>query len=161
MLRIHLFGLCFYSLVAIGSSGSIGDGDPPEAKSAMPRGHDLTKIDAMPREAPRCSVSPQDQWGVASWYGPHFQGRRTASGRRFNMRELTAAHRTLPLGSEVRVTNLENGRSVEVKISDRGPYFGGRIIDLSKAAALRLGITRRDGVALVRLEPVTAIAAYD
>jgi len=77
------------------------------------------------------------------------------------MRELTAAHRTLPLGSEVRVTNLENGRSVEVKISDRGPYFGGRIIDLSKAAALRLGITRRDGVALVRLEPVTAIAAYD
>jgi rare lipoprotein A len=91
------------------------------------------------------------QTGVASWYGPGFHGKRTASGERFDQNDLTAAHRQLPLGAEVKVTNLENGRSITVAINDRGPYVGGRVIDLSKAAAQRLGIVE-DGLAKVRLE---------
>lgn len=95
------------------------------------------------------------QIGLASWYGPHFQRKRTADGERFDMNALTAAHRTLPFNSYVRVTNLENGRSVIVRINDRGPFVGDRIIDLSARAAGDLGI-RRNGVARVRIERVTA-----
>lgn len=91
------------------------------------------------------------QVGIASWYGPGFHGRTTASGETFNQNKLTAAHRRLPLGAEVKVTNLENGRSVTVEINDRGPYIDGRIIDLSKAAARRIGIVE-DGIAKVRVE---------
>jgi rare lipoprotein A len=91
------------------------------------------------------------QVGLASWYGPGFHGKRTASGERFDQNELTAAHRQLPLGTEVRVTNLENGRSIVVAVNDRGPDTKGRVIDLSKAAARRLGIIA-DGLAKVRLE---------
>lgn len=91
------------------------------------------------------------QVGMASWYGPGFHGRKTASGERFDQNELTAAHRKLPMGSEVRVTNLENGRSITVEINDRGPYKKGRVLDLSKAAAKKLGMVE-DGVAKVRIE---------
>ena len=89
--------------------------------------------------------------GLASWYGPHHHGRPTASGQLFDMNALTAAHRTLPLGTRVRVTNVENGRSVVVRITDRGPYVGERVIDVSQAAADALGMLER-GVAPVRLE---------
>jgi rare lipoprotein A len=89
--------------------------------------------------------------GIASYYGRRFHGRRTASGERFNMRALTAAHPTLPFGSQVRVTNPSNGRSVTVRINDRGPFAKNRIIDLSRAAAERLGLVRR-GHARVELE---------
>lgn len=88
-------------------------------------------------------IEPQEDEigsGVASWYGPHFAGRPTASGERFNPDELTAAHRTLPFGSMVRVTNEDNGRSVVVRINDRGPFTAGRVIDLSEAAARRIGL---------------------
>ena len=88
--------------------------------------------------------------GKASWYGPGFAGRKTANGERFNPRALTAAHRTLPFGTKVRVTNLANGKSVVVRINDRGPYAGGRIIDLSKAAAGRIGMLKQ-GVARVEV----------
>ena len=77
--------------------------------------------------------------GIASWYGGDFHGRQTASGARYDQFKLTAAHRLLPLGSVVRVTNAENGRAVEVVINDRGPFIKGRIIDLSYAAAEQLG----------------------
>jgi rare lipoprotein A len=80
-----------------------------------------------------------EQKGKASWYRPGFQGKETASGETYNQNELTAAHRTLPLGTEVEVTNLKNGKSVEVEINDRGPYVGNRVIDLSRAAARRSG----------------------
>lgn len=89
--------------------------------------------------------------GRASWYGPGFHGRRTASGERFNAGAYTAAHRSLPFGTKVRVTNLRNGRSVVVRINDRGPYAGGRVIDLSKAAAQAIGMIR-SGTAPVRME---------
>ncbi|HZB91474.1 MAG TPA: septal ring lytic transglycosylase RlpA family protein [Stellaceae bacterium] len=86
--------------------------------------------------------------GVASWYGPGFQGRRTASGARFNMKALTAASRRLPLDHWAKVTDLKTGRSAWVWVNDRGPYVPGRIIDLSKAAATHLGY-RRQGLAEV------------
>ena len=89
--------------------------------------------------------------GMASWYGPHFRGRRTASGARFNPNALTAAHRTLPFGTKVKVTNLENGNSVKVVINDRGPFVAQRIIDLSHAAARKLGMLGT-GVARVQLK---------
>ncbi|MBV9386870.1 MAG: septal ring lytic transglycosylase RlpA family protein [Chroococcidiopsidaceae cyanobacterium CP_BM_ER_R8_30] len=89
--------------------------------------------------------------GWASWYGPEFQGNLSASGEVFNQNALTAAHRTLPFGTEVRVTNMNNGRSVVVRINDRGPYIQGRIIDLSTAAARVLGLMET-GVAPVRLD---------
>ncbi len=88
--------------------------------------------------------------GIASWYGPRFHGRRTASGEVFDMHRLTAAHPWLPFGTVVRVTNLENGLSVVVRINDRGPFVKGRIIDLSYAAAKRLRMLRQN--ARVRVE---------
>ena len=89
--------------------------------------------------------------GAASWYGHKFHSRQTANGEVFNMYAMTAAHRVLPMPSVVRVTNLDNGRSVVVRINDRGPYARGRIIDLSLAAAEKIGF-RRQGVARVRVE---------
>lgn len=91
-----------------------------------------------------------DQTGVASWYGDDFHGRPTANGEIFNMREMTAAHTTLPLPSLVEVTNLENGRQAVVRVNDRGPFAKNRIIDLSRAAARRLGFEKQ-GLAKVRV----------
>jgi rare lipoprotein A len=88
--------------------------------------------------------------GLASWYGGKFHGRTTASGEVYDMYALTAAHKTLPFGTVVEVTNLENGRSLRVRINDRGPFVDGRIIDLSYAAAKRLDMVR-DGVVRVKL----------
>ena len=81
--------------------------------------------------------------GVASYYADKFNGRRTASGESFSNTALTAAHRSLPFGSKVRVTNPANGKSVVVRINDRGPFHGGRVIDLSRSAASQLGIVQR------------------
>jgi rare lipoprotein A len=103
-----------------------------------------------PRAQPETQAAFR-QVGVASWYGPGFHGRPTASGEIFDQNGLTAAHRKLPLGSEVKVTNLGNGRSILVESNDRGPYINGRVIDLSKAAARRLGIVE-EGLAEVRIE---------
>lgn len=93
--------------------------------------------------------------GTASWYGKKFHGRRTANGEIYDMHLLTAAHKTLQFHTLVRVTRLDTGRTVMVRINDRGPFVEGRIIDLSFAAARRLGMTE-DGTAAVRLEPVSA-----
>jgi len=92
-----------------------------------------------------------EQVGTASWYGPGFHGKKTANGEIYNQNKLTAAHRTLPLGTEVEVTNVTNGKAVEVKINDRGPYVGGRVIDLSRAAAIELGM-KEQGLATVKIE---------
>ena len=89
--------------------------------------------------------------GQASWYGPGFYGNRTASGEVLRPGTYTAAHRSLPFGTRVRVTNLNNGRSAVVRINDRGPFTGGRIIDLAHGAATDLGVTS-SGLATVRLE---------
>lgn len=99
--------------------------------------------------------------GIASWYGPNFHGKSTANGETFDQNELTAAHKTLPLPSIVRVTNLENGKSLIVRVNDRGPYAHGRIIDLSKRSAELLGF-KNQGTAKVRvqvLEPESKLVA--
>ena len=91
-----------------------------------------------------------DETGIASWYGPNFHGKKTANGEKYDMNALTAAHRTLPLPSIVRVTNLENGRSIIVRVNDRGPFAKGRIIDLSRKAADSLDMISK-GTARVRV----------
>jgi rare lipoprotein A len=103
---------------------------------------------------PRASRSEEPgQRGKASYYGASLQGHKTANGERFDLHALTAAHRTLPFGTRVRVTNLANGRQVVVRINDRGPYAHGRIIDLSEEAARRLDCLA-EGVVDVRIERV-------
>ena len=119
----------------------------------------LTMANIVPRPQPQTRANPtvamrstgQLQRGIASWYGPGFHGRRSASGERFNQNAMTAAHRTLPFGTQVRVTNLRTGATVVVRINDRGPFTRGRVIDLSRAAAGAIGMIG-SGVAPVEVE---------
>ena len=97
------------------------------------------------------TLSAYEQEGLASWYGGKFQGRQTANGEIFDTNKFTAAHKTLAFGTVVKVTNLENGESTVVRINDRGPFIPGRIIDLSRAAAVAIGLAGK-GVAKVRVE---------
>ena len=113
----------------------------------------LVETAELPASAPE-AIAPASRSlgnGTASYYGRKFHGRRTASGEIFDMGAMTAAHRTLPFGSLVRVTNPANGRSVTVRINDRGPFSRGRVIDVSRAAAEELGLITR-GHATVALE---------
>jgi rare lipoprotein A len=98
--------------------------------------------------------------GVASWYGLKFHGRKTSNGERFSVYGPTAAHKTLPIPSYVRVTNLENGKSMTLRVNDRGPFHGDRLIDLSYGAALKLGYAEQ-GTARVRVEAITVTGADD
>jgi len=115
------------------------------------------------RPGAKVPATPSDrarvQMGTASWYGDVHQGKKTASGEVYDMAKLTAAHRTLPLGTRVRVTNVANGRSVVVRINDRGPFVDDRIIDVSRAAARALGAIGA-GLFTVRVE-VLADAATE
>lgn len=108
----------------------------------------------IPAKAKKRSFFHRTSFGIASWYGAVLNGHHTASGEIFDMNKLTACHRTLPFGTMVRVTDTRNGKSVVVKINDRGVLFKERVIDLSRAAADRLGI-RKLGVAPVKLEVLT------
>lgn len=108
------------TLVVLAACATPRAGKPPEAATSPPR-------------------IGWEETGQASWYGHPYHGRRTASGEIYDMRQLTAAHRTLPLGTRALITHLGNGRTVEVRINDRGPFVWGRIVDLSRAAAERLG----------------------
>jgi rare lipoprotein A len=133
--------------------------------------------DALPREEPRArsgnppfyevsgqryvvlaSATGYVEQGVASWYGPDFHGKRTATGETYDMDAMTGAHPTLPLPAWVRVTNLQNGRSVVVRLNDRGPFARNRIIDLSRKAALELDMVRA-GTALVEVRSLVVGAA--
>jgi rare lipoprotein A len=125
------------------------------ADSATAVMHDVTPAEIVTTvPAPRATVLTRIKSGFASWYGEVLQGHRTASGRIFDKNELTAAHRTLPFGSKVKVTDLRNKRSVIVTITDRGVLFPDRVIDLSLAAARQLNMVRM-GVDPVRLELVS------
>lgn len=99
-------------------------------------------------------AGPYYEVGIASWYGPGFQGNYTANGEIYDMNSISAAHKTLPFGTVVRVVDLETGRSVIVRINDRGPFVEGRIIDLSKKAAEKLGIVDK-GITRVGLRIIT------
>ena len=102
---------------------------------------------------PTKKIEQFSQTGKASWYGPGFHGKKTSSGERFDMNTLSAAHRTLPIPSYARVTNLSNGKSIVVRINDRGPFHGNRVMDLSKAAAKELGFIHT-GTANVKVEQI-------
>ena len=111
------------------------------AAQEAPETPEQLAIDEPAIESPaRASATSVLEEGAASWYGLAFHGRRTASGERFDMKAFTAAHPSLPFGTRVLVKNPANGRSVTVRINDRGPHTGGRIIDLSHAAAQALGV---------------------
>ncbi len=105
------------------------------------------------RYTPLTKVSSFSQTGKASWYGNQFHGRKTASGERYDMNALTAAHRTLPIPSYARVTNTKNGKSVIVRVNDRGPFHGSRVMDVSKAAAQKLGFISQ-GTTHIKIEQV-------
>jgi rare lipoprotein A len=111
----------------------------------------LTEIEGRPEQAIEVGLVASTHTGMASWYGPGFHGRRSASGEVFNQHAFTAAHRTLPFGTQVRVTNVHTGQQVVVRINDRGPFGHGRIIDLSAGAAAEIGL-RRMGIGRVQLE---------
>ncbi len=133
-----------------------GKGSPVYSKSGpIPKGggrHHVGKPYTVAGRTFYPTANPEPvQVGVASWYGPRFHRRRTANGEWFDMNYLSAAHPTMPLPSYARVTNLENGRTVIVRVNDRGPFVGTRIMDLSRAAAERLGYLRQ-GKARVRVE---------
>ena len=115
----------------------------PETQEASPPA-------ALPTPAPSTII----ETGLASWYGAKHHGKRTASGEIFDQKKFTAAHRTLPWGSIVKVTNLDNGKSVKVRINDRGPFKKGRVIDLSRAAARALGMVE-SGVSPVQMELIS------
>lgn len=112
------------------------------APGAASRAADVTAVD-----------QPAPEIGIASWYGARHQGKPTASGAPFDMHKLTAAHKLLPLDTRVRVTNLRNGRTVEVTVTDRGPYAGDRVIDLSARAAEALDLKKR-GIGRVKIEVI-------
>lgn len=125
-------------------------------KAKLPRGGGHKKTGKPYRVSGRTyyplpSATGYDRTGIASWYGRKFHGRKTANGERYDMYALSAAHTVLPLPTLVRVTNLENGRQVVVRVNDRGPYVKGRLIDLSYAAALQLGYAKK-GTARVRVQ---------
>jgi rare lipoprotein A len=115
----------------------------------LPQPEAVTSVSAKPARAG--TAAPAVVRGVAAWYGEKFHGHATASGESFDMHALTAAHRTLPFGTRVRVRHPCNGRSVVVRINDRGPFTPKRIIDLSRAAARELGLARK-GQCKIELE---------
>jgi rare lipoprotein A len=112
----------------------------------------LSACSWVPKGTSQLDVGIEDR-GVASWYGESFHGKQAANGELFDMEAMTAAHRTLPLGSVVRVVNLANGKHLRVRITDRGPYVNNRILDLSRGAATRLGMMQ-EGLSVVRLQVV-------
>lgn len=172
-LRLLACALLAALLAACGTSGKRAGGYyqddgpgsdiPPGIESipdAVPRIEPLARANARPynvmgrRYVPISDSRPFRQEGVASWYGRKFHGQRTANGERYDMYAMSAAHPTLPLPSYARVTRLDNGKTVVVRINDRGPFLHSRIIDLSYAAAAKLGYVN-SGSARVRVEAIT------
>jgi len=139
--------------------GSASSKDLSKIPDATPRAEPLRPHNNQPYRAlgktytPNTRVEPFRQRGVASWYGRRFHGQPTASGEKYNMYAMTAAHPTLPIPSYARVTSLENGRSVVVRINDRGPFLHGRVMDLSYVAAWKLGYINK-GSAKVEIEQI-------
>jgi rare lipoprotein A (peptidoglycan hydrolase) len=141
LLLLILPFLPFFSSKSISKEGvpnSVGSATAAENQTSVKEGR---------------ALKVRTQIGIASWYGAHWHGKKTASGDHFNMYDHTAAHKSLPLGTIAKVTNLENGKETIVKINDRGPYKKGRIIDLSHAAAKSIGMLK-DGTAKVKVEVI-------
>jgi rare lipoprotein A len=147
---LFLGGCAETTLVSYAAKEWIRGSDPLDQKGTYKVGnpYQIEGVWYYPAEDP-----DYGETGIASWYGKPFHGRRTANGAIYDMNALTAAHRTLPMPFQVRVTNLDNGRSLVLIVNDRGPYARGRIIDVSRRAAQLLGFQKK-GTALVRVEAV-------
>jgi len=139
-----------------------GDKPPPNLDAiadAVPRSEPLHRVANLPYErfgrryTPLTSLQPYRERGIASWYGRRYHGNKTSIGETYDMYAMTAAHPTLPLPSYARVTSVASGRSVVVRLNDRGPFLHGRVIDLSYAAAHRLGIVQA-GSGMVEVESI-------
>lgn len=173
-LRVALVVIAM-TLAACGQKPTRPDGPPPDVDRAPAIPRDVANVpDAVPKPEPRSqygnrspytvlgktySVLPSSagyrERGIASWYGEKFHGRLTSNREPYDMYQMTAAHKTLPLPTYARVTSLDNGRSVVLRINDRGPFHDNRLIDLSYAAAVKLGIQQR-GTGLVEIEALDA-----
>ncbi|WP_442968337.1 septal ring lytic transglycosylase RlpA family protein [Pseudorhodoferax sp.] len=167
MSRLHPGGWPLLLLLALAGCSTVqrdGPGTPPPGLERLPDA--LPRVEPLRvggpnkpyevlgrRYTPAATDIPWREAGLASWYGAKFHGRPTANGERYDMYAMTAAHKTLPLPSYARVRNPANGREVVVRVNDRGPFVDGRVIDLSYAAALRLGLLA--GVAPVEVERLT------
>lgn len=119
-------------------------------------GRTVSKAPVVPQADPvsfNATELLHEEEGYASWYGPGFYGRKTASGQRFTKHKLTCAHRKLPFGTLLQITNLKNGKSIEVTVNDRGPFIKGRVVDLSYAAAKEIGLIKA-GAAPVKLKQI-------
>ena len=150
MTRFTLAMLCGLAMVASGcATGGRTARATPTPERPPPPAVVTPTPDAPP--GPAAPTKLATQTGMGSWYGRAHHGQKTASGERYDMRDLTGAHKSLPLGTRVRVTNVANGRSIVVRINDRGPFVDGRIIDVSHAAARALGALGA-GVFTARLE---------
>jgi rare lipoprotein A len=139
------------SVASLGAGAASGPSSLEAAKVTQPPVIETGRHKTRKTQKPNSPKSKAYQVGTASWYGEQFQGKQTASGEPFDMRDFTAAHPRLPLGTFVKVTNLRNGKAVVVRINDRGPVVDGRIIDLSYNAARALGFKER-GLQTVRLD---------
>ena len=137
-------------LLSVASLGA-GAASGPSLEAAKVTKTQVTARSTSGHTTKKAKKAPAYQVGTASWYGEYFQGKQTASGEPYDMRDFTAAHPTLPLGTFVKVTNLRNGKAVVVRINDRGPVVDGRIIDLSYNSARALGFEQR-GLQRVRLD---------
>ena len=152
IIEIVFFSLLAQSCTAISGLAEKSDQLSSEVTSTG-AGVQRVSVESEGRKTSFKPVAKHALNGTASWYGPRFHGKKTASGEIYDQNKLTAAHKTVPLGSKARVTNLENGNTVEVEINDRGPFVEGRIIDLSRAAAGVLGFIE-SGTAPVQVELV-------
>jgi rare lipoprotein A len=155
---VGVFVLWLYSSIAVSADNTVSKAETVAEKvekkaeqAEKAEGKDNLVEDEVTVKSDGKGEPVVEQKGEASWYGKGFHGKKTASGEKFNQNDHTAAHPTLPLGTEAKVTNLETGKSVEVEINDRGPYVKGRDIDLSKEAAGEIGI-HKDGAAPVKIE---------
>ncbi len=145
--RVARFNLCLLLVAAMGlngcatrSGGSTPGSSVPRAPSVLPDGYVKSYVVFGKRYYVLGSAEGYEEKGTASWYGPNFNGRKTANGETYDMHGVTAAHKSLPLGTWVRVTNLSNQRTLDMRINDRGPFVNNRIIDLSMGAAKKLGV---------------------
>lgn len=143
--QLMMLGIIALALLAVGLASALWSREPQRDMVRLGKGG--VSVEAM---APEATSAREIGGGAASYYGNELAGNPTASGENFDPNKLTAAHRTLPLGSRVRVTNPDNGESVVVRINDRGPFHGNRVIDLSLAAAREIGLLR-SGVGQVRM----------
>lgn len=142
--KVFLILVAIFAVCSCSSSVRFAPGAKPGQRSTT------TRATQPIRQEPDAVDSDFEETGMASYYGDEFDGRQTSSGEVFDQSEMTAAHKSLPFGTAVIVTNLDNGRSVEVRINDRGPFVAGRIIDLSRSAAESIGMIE-SGTARVRI----------